>query len=353
MVFVAPILFFIFPIIIFALPTPEKCNELHVSAKYSDAISNTLLLSIDADLSLFQDKNITHVSISNLNISSINNNSYFTEPFQAFIDGNTFSCIQSNSNKTTEICYFETKNSTFQLFSKINLNGYNFSSTLFYGIIDEISFSSALGPIFSRDGNCGSESTSVNEKKYNVDIEGLNEKKYNVDIEGCCISYKPTYIPNGTPPICTAFQSRSTIYNTDDNYSIFSTAKYDYTLGDGSIIAHGTLTGPSNTNVLLTLNDFWQCGGYPGAPMTCNFPIYDGDNKFLFPLILYRRNITTGEIDFYYESIAGRLIVRNNQTLFEEGFNFTPKNDCSYFSSSFFDATKVFTSQFCCTKFGN
>uniref|UniRef100_A0A914YUK9 Uncharacterized protein n=1 Tax=Panagrolaimus superbus TaxID=310955 RepID=A0A914YUK9_9BILA len=332
-----PLFLLLLPKIV-ALPYPERCNELHISATYSDSVSDTLLLSIDIDLSVFRDeKNISHVSVLSYNISSINNSSYFSEPLKAYIDGFQFSCIKS-SDKASEYCYFETKNSTFQLENQINLAGFNFTSILFYGIVDEISFSSALGPIFSRDGNCGSESTTV------------NGHKYNVEIESCCTSFKPTYISNGTPAACKTFQSRSTIYNSDDNYSIFSTAKYDYTLADGAIITNGNLTGPKNSKVVLTLNDYWGCEGYSGAAMTCNFPIFDGDNKFLFPLVLYQQNGTAGKFNFYYEAVAGRLIVRNNQTLFEEGFNFTPTNDCSFFTSML-DSTKVFTSQFCCTKF--
>jgi hypothetical protein len=337
----------IFRVIFAALPIPERCDQMHFSTVFSGATSNISLLSFDFDLSVYQDNNVTHVSVQRYNVSAFNA-SYFTQPLGAYIDLNPIECIRSKNNETAEFCYFETKNSTIQLFSQIHLMDYTDRTMFFWGVVDEISFSLAAGPIFDRKYNC----------EFDSDSHAINDK-YNITFKQCCTSFKATYNPDGYP-VCTNFQSRSTIYNTDDNYSIFATAKFDYVIdysadyvvADGAIIANGTLTGPPDLNTDLFSNGYWICPGYSNSQISsCQFLVPNGDSKFLFLLDLYPLNGTL-DYGFYYVGLAGRLIIRNNQTLSEEGMNFTPTNDCSYFSNQV-DKTKVFTSKFCCTKFAS
>uniref|UniRef100_A0A914QL93 Uncharacterized protein n=1 Tax=Panagrolaimus davidi TaxID=227884 RepID=A0A914QL93_9BILA len=195
----------------------------------------------------------------------------------------------------------------------------------------ERSFSYFTGELFSDANKCFSSSDS--------------DGGTNGNTTQCCITLIPAPIAPINSPKCLKFKSRTTVYNIDDNYSIFFTSKINYTITDKNITSHGELTGPKDYIVVYVLNDAYICETTEVSTFVCNFPIPNGDSK----LLLQMEALNKTE-DYEPLLLVGRILIRNDQTLMEEGIPFTKENDCQYFNRQY-SKNKVATTSFCCTDF--
>uniref|UniRef100_A0A914PJ25 Uncharacterized protein n=1 Tax=Panagrolaimus davidi TaxID=227884 RepID=A0A914PJ25_9BILA len=193
----------------------------------------TLLMSdykstITANFKLFHEENKTDiVEVSNVFSANLNDNS----PAQSL-------CVNSNNF----LCNYDlTKpfNFTSQgLFFDIDVTFDNIGTSLWDGFVDDGTFNSFDGSLFSLENAC------------NI-ISYPNELRTQ-----CCASFIPAPKVTSNYPKCKNFRSRWSILNVDDNYSIFATSVVNYTLEDNAVSANGDFNGPANFSCEYSFNNY-------------------------------------------------------------------------------------------------
>jgi hypothetical protein len=320
------IAFLILNILSFASSTPMKCTTISTTLIYDEFDYGNITGS--AIISVSSKNYIQYVTVSNVDVVNYATNETANEL-----------CIWENCT-TTLSAPFETSfpNGSLALAAYFpSGDGIEFSSA----ILDDTSFIGFDGSLFSLDKLC---STQL------INQSGLIDKETH-----CCMEFKPVPVAPANPR-CTTFSTRSTILNVDDNYSIFATSSMNFSLNGNAFNGAGTFTPPTvstgyNYSIDYWLNDEWVCDSYPGATDivcgTYTFP--NGDSK---AVIFTDFSIWSGNEGIGYLNVIARIIIRDGQTLMEEGIPFTPKNNCMYQNfPNEADANQVIHNQFCCTAF--
>jgi hypothetical protein len=301
---------------------PQSCNKVET---YFKALDSDFNVSMVATFTLASNK----VSISNMSLTS-------TQEFElknACIFRNFFLghpiCVTNVSDTLT----FPIENATFFFKVTAEVQGKGVQEVgIAYGLVDEGSLSFMTGEMFSNEKKC-------------IHF-GANNSYGFTNVTQCCTSLQPIQdVSINNTPQCTAFKSRTTVYNMDDNYSIFFTSKINYTKLGQNFVAHGDLSGPTNDFVMYGENGMYFYEVFETTIENLTFPIPYGDNKLLFQIEALNTTERYSPI-----LLAGRILYRNGQTLMEEGIPFTTQNDCQYINRMYSD-TQVAATSFCCTKF--
>uniref|UniRef100_A0AC35GSG9 Uncharacterized protein n=1 Tax=Panagrolaimus sp. PS1159 TaxID=55785 RepID=A0AC35GSG9_9BILA len=300
---------------------PQGCNEIIAYFDLQSVFS--IFITLNLKLTYIQEKE--YISINNINITS---EYYSVESICVLLDSTEKQCISDFSNFLS----FEAENTeTFSVEINVKDNFRESYDFLLFVVFDEGSFSYFTGEIYSDKNKCYSS----------PDSPGSTDGNFTQ----CCTSLISVPAATINYGKCLNFKSRTTVYNIDDNYSIFFTSKINYTINEKNISSHGELTGPTNYSVIYQLNGAYPCTTYEISSFQCNFPIPTGDSKLLLQLE------ASNKTERYEPLIlVGRLIIRNGQTFMEEGIPFTKENDCQYFNRKY-TKTKVASTSFCCTEF--
>uniref|UniRef100_A0A914YJ66 Uncharacterized protein n=1 Tax=Panagrolaimus superbus TaxID=310955 RepID=A0A914YJ66_9BILA len=208
----------------------------------------------------------------------------------------------------------------------------------FHGVVDDESFFASDGTLYSFDNLC----TPALGNQSNLIVKETH----------CCLSFSPVPEAPANSPKCKKFQSRSSILNVDDNYSIFATTNMTFFLNGNNLTAVGTFSGPKTYGIDIFLNgNYWMCDTEAGAANISCFP-------FTFPnvdskvLVVIEFTKWEGNVGYGSGGMMSRILIRNGQTLMEEGIPYTSKNNCMYLNFPFVgNSNQIVTNQFCCTEF--
>uniref|UniRef100_A0A914QPR7 Uncharacterized protein n=1 Tax=Panagrolaimus davidi TaxID=227884 RepID=A0A914QPR7_9BILA len=211
----------------------------------------------------------------------------------------------------------------------------------FHGIADDEGFFAADGTMYTIDKLCTTQQSNQS---------NLEDKEVH-----CCSAFKPVPQAPSNQPRCKKFKSRSSIVNANDNFSIFFTSSMNFTLDGNLFSAVGSISGATGNNYSIEYwyNDYWMCDSAVGpASVQCdNYTFPDGDAKIIFS-VEFIRHQHKGESYANGGGMFARLIIRDGQTLMEEGIPFSTKNDCSYQNFKFAGNPKyIVQNQFCCLEF--
>jgi hypothetical protein len=310
----------------FAASPPYRCNQLSLNISSNVSSSIAFLLSLDLQLTEIDGK--TYVFYSNLSTVSEG---------MDYID---FLCI---AHSDEEFCDNTTEpvtvigNQTMSLWAHLGTHNTTIPLLdiwpIFATVVDENSFSMLNGKIFTPENPCSND----------LEVYGIATGTQ------CCTSFKPVKQPSVNSR-CKSFKSRTTIYNTDDNYSIYATSQVDYQLENETLAFEGSFSAyASELSIEYDNNGNFICFGNQSVTTNCNIPIPSPNSKMM--LEMSTRN-GTGISGTFTDMLVpiGRLLLRNGQALIEEGISFTPKNNCQY-SSSVINPQQAVGSQFCCTSF--
>uniref|UniRef100_A0AC35GN95 Uncharacterized protein n=1 Tax=Panagrolaimus sp. PS1159 TaxID=55785 RepID=A0AC35GN95_9BILA len=101
---------------------------------------------------------------------------------------------------------------------------------------------------------------------------------------------------------------------------------------DGSdITGNGTVVGSNGNEYIVTYYvDDSTCNGHPESNnITCRpYTLPDGDSLALIRVLFMELNGT--RYDYNFDGMVGRILIRNSETLMEEGKPFTTTNNCFY-----------------------
>uniref|UniRef100_A0A914YA41 Uncharacterized protein n=1 Tax=Panagrolaimus superbus TaxID=310955 RepID=A0A914YA41_9BILA len=217
---------------------------------------------------------------------------------------------------------------------------------LFFGSMNEANFIFYDGTMFSDSNKC---------LKYSdIDLKLLFEQPF-WQYTTCCTSFQPV-ITAAELPKCTNFNISSTIFNITDNNIVATTAS-NFVLSENDIIGTGRFSlnySPFEYEFLYAIN-LMPCQWSSTNFQYCHYPI-NGEDKTLWFYV--RQEPTIDPL-----AIAGKLIIRNGQTLMAEGRPFSMQNICQNFTQplhmreiyggDILNWTVNVLSQFCCTKFEN
>uniref|UniRef100_A0A914Y0G1 Uncharacterized protein n=1 Tax=Panagrolaimus superbus TaxID=310955 RepID=A0A914Y0G1_9BILA len=319
----------------FAASIYQRCTQLSTKYNLLDS-SNTSIVSFSANFDYIK------LHSSAFNIVIIDNITSFAD----YHEIDVLLELDSYVDDVDTVCWLDAgcqlyvENSFLALFLNAQ-NGTDIQNFLvFKGLIDEKSFSLDDGFIFSKDQRC-----HIRNKNTLFGFENVTAK-----FQTCCTSFDPPFsLPTIIVPKCIEFQSRSTIYNTDDNYSIFATLKAEYSLTKDQLIIKTNYSGPDDSTYQLSANGLINCNGNNNylSSAECEFPIKNFNTKILINI---RMQKIEGSDSWEFDYNGGRLIIFENETLMSEGKPFTIENNCFYFSHNY-SVPKVAQSQFCCSKF--
>jgi hypothetical protein len=289
-----------------------------------------VILSLTANFNLIKEANSSlFFNLYNLTVLSLDESVYTINYIQPWLNGVL-------GNNTTPVNNFDLKLPVNTTSLKLTLgmaqgdpdNIWDYSIT--YLMIDQESFSLPDGSLFSS-------------KKPTYTIMLPSGFLNTLNITYTCTSFKEVNDSQITAPRCKAFKSRSTVYNADDNYSIYATIKANYTLNENYIVASYDTDIPDTWTVNIISYDYCQCDN----KYNCYIPYSKKDGKiFFFVLYSNYQALSSGEI------VNGRIINQNEQTLMDDKNPFTKQNDCIYFTDTMnYKIAFVTTTQFCCISF--
>lgn len=189
-----------------------------------------------AVLTVYKRNNIQYISVSDVSVMNYATNETanqfcvagscttdFSTPFEVQIGNGTFAMD----------AYFPTG------------NGFEF----FEGGVDDEGFFEADGTLYSLDNLC---TTALYNQSNLIDKE-----------THCCMAFKPVPVVPSNAPRCTKFQSRSSLLNVDDNYSIFATSNMIFNMDDNNnVTAFGNFSGPDDFTIDYFFNENWLCDRY-------------------------------------------------------------------------------------------
>uniref|UniRef100_A0A914PVV1 Uncharacterized protein n=1 Tax=Panagrolaimus davidi TaxID=227884 RepID=A0A914PVV1_9BILA len=230
---------------------------------------------------------------------------------------------------------------------------YEYGSNFFNALVDDKGFFNFDGSFYTPSNPCSTTAT---------DQQGLINSETH-----CCTVFEAAPQAPANSPRCAKFQSRSSILNVDDNYSILATSNLNITMLGASLSGIGTFTGPNNISIEYDANDNKMCSklvlkniytffstlvfsfGSQAPEFGCyKIQISYPDGKALISAA-YIQGINGGPL---YSGMLGRILFRDGQILMEEGVPFSPKNNCYYQSYPYAGMPNhVVNNQFCCVAF--
>jgi hypothetical protein len=318
---------FIFVLVLFVgyifgiYANPYRCEQ--ISLELTTNVTSNFSFSLTTNLQLTEKSGKTYISYSNFSTTSDGDD--FID-FLCFAYNDTIFC----ANETEQI--FVNGNHTIGLWA--HLGDHNTTIPIkdlwpiFDTMIDEISFSLITGELFTSDKPCYTDLSDL----------GLDIGKQ------CCTSFKPVRQPSINYR-CKEFNSRTIIYNIDDNYSIYATSQVNYQLENKTLEFEANFYASDDIHVEYDYNDNYICWGTRHSPITnCSLTLPSYNSKIFIEMTT--RN--DSDTDFFVP--MGRLLLRDGQALIEEGISFTPQNNCQYLSSTI-NFHQVFSTKFCCSEF--
>ena len=232
-----------------ASPIYQRCNTVFTEYTLFDA-SNNSILSFSAQLRYVKSGSgpeaLDMVVLSNISAVAQSPEIYELQEVDTFVDDVDNVCWLEGS------CELFVENSTLVLFlnAQQEMDTQNFR--VFAGLIDEKSFSLDDGFIFTQDATCHTATGYV----------PLLTTTAKFVSNHCCTEFSPAVPPKPVPqPKCKKFSSRSTLYNSDDNYSIFATLQANYTLKTDNLKINTNYSGGNGSIFELSINAFVACVG--------------------------------------------------------------------------------------------
>uniref|UniRef100_A0A914QHP9 Uncharacterized protein n=1 Tax=Panagrolaimus davidi TaxID=227884 RepID=A0A914QHP9_9BILA len=203
------------------------------------------------------------------------------------------------------------------------------SLTFWEGYIDDGSFTIIDGRMFTKANSC-----------YNTEYEKDSP------LIQCCNKFVPAPDVTQKYPRCNKFRSRVSVLNVNDNYSVFATFAMNLTLSkDNELAGIGIFQGPETSVITYGLNNKYYLFKKPNTTLDASYTLLNGDTKFFLTAYIYPPEVELITV--------GRFILRENQTLLDEGIPFTHQNNCIYFNEPIEESNQVTHSEFCCQKFEN
>uniref|UniRef100_A0A914Y965 Uncharacterized protein n=1 Tax=Panagrolaimus superbus TaxID=310955 RepID=A0A914Y965_9BILA len=274
---------------------------------------------------------------------TINN---FTRTFQQSARDNTFLPFGKTSLENTNItvcilnqCFTNfvksvsaiIDNGVFDVRVNWNLFSKDYSYTLFNGIVDQRNLIFFDGSLFSDNRQC---------MEYN-DID------YLPSLKTCCTSFQPVPQISSPSTKCSNFKAVSSIFDTKTN-NLIATNYANFVLSDYYITATWHYVLDPRFSHIFSINDV-NCQKAPSGIQYCNYFIGSQNKEFLIQDSFVEEFIGGPNV------LIGRIILRNGQTLMEEGIQFSPSNQCQNFNGIAHLQTANVTfkviNQFCCADF--
>uniref|UniRef100_A0AC34GSW1 Uncharacterized protein n=1 Tax=Panagrolaimus sp. ES5 TaxID=591445 RepID=A0AC34GSW1_9BILA len=311
---------------VFSTNSPLRCSEISVTFQFHEYDQWNVTAS--ATISVYRKKdNVQYISISNFTV-----NSGFTH------DSATSYCVSeictSDFDKPFEIAVKNTTLEVTAFFPTYSFGLYDVS-------VDDDSFYGEEGYLFDMmDNKCLSDF--------------YNQTNLETTTTQCCTTFQPASQAPINTPKCKIFQSRTSILDVDNNFSVDGTSTMKFLLNGNDITGSGSITGSNGHEYIATYYvDDSTCNGHPESNnITCSpFTLPDGDSLALIRVNYMELN--GSRYDSSFDGMVGRILIRNGQTLMEEGKPFTATNNCFYinYSSDSHPFSQVITNSFCCAQF--
>uniref|UniRef100_A0AC34GY79 Uncharacterized protein n=1 Tax=Panagrolaimus sp. ES5 TaxID=591445 RepID=A0AC34GY79_9BILA len=311
---------------IFGNGTPMKCTRISSTDIFDEYDYGNITGS--AVLSVYKRNNTQYISIMDVDVVNYKDNLTAIE----YCIGKAM--CTNNMTSSFEIPFGNESFAIDAYFS--SPPGFEF----FHGVVDDEGFFAADGTMYSFDNLC---TTAI-----------ANQSNLIVKETHCCLAFSsvPEAPPNSRR--CKKFQSRSSILNVDDNYSIFATTNMTFILNGNNLTAFGTFNGPNTYAINIFLNgNYWMCSSDPGAKNVSCYPFTfpNGDSKSLVVIEFINWE---GNVGYGSGGMISRILIRDGQTLMEEGVPYTSKNNCMYLNFPYEgNSNQIVNNQFCCTEFEN
>uniref|UniRef100_A0A914PC75 Uncharacterized protein n=1 Tax=Panagrolaimus davidi TaxID=227884 RepID=A0A914PC75_9BILA len=165
-----------------------------------------------------------------------------------------------------------------------------------------------------------------------------------VEFDTLSLTFWEGYIDDGSFTIIDGrmFTKDNSCYNTD----VFATFAMNLTLSKNNELAgSGIFQGPETSIITYGLNNKYYLFKKPNTTLDASYTLLNGDTKFFLTAYIYPPEVELITV--------GRFILRENQTLLDEGIPFTPQNNCIYFNEPIEESNQVTHSEFCCQQFEN
>ena len=198
---------------------PISCTNVSYTGYYDD--SDQFNLTASANFALSTVYQTTYFTVSNVSVY----NSYTGE----YATGLCYYSLCCNIT-TTPSCTFDVRDAFVILYA--NFTG-GVAATTFTGLIADNGTFSTTHRLFYESPSCFSSASSENTTKTGNTV--------------CCTAATPAAVAPPNSPKCKQFFSRTTIYNTNDHFSIFATTSIVYNIVGRTIIPSNlTDTKPAN-----------------------------------------------------------------------------------------------------------
>jgi hypothetical protein len=315
-------IFFILPTIIHSSTSPQNCVE--ISAYYLQNIIGFQNVTVSAKLSLAETNATETVAVNNFAATTTDKSDAPTRLCSNL--ENEIGLGQWNNDLSLSL---NLENYQNQLFTEAVFHYYGVN--FYYGTIDDGTFSPGNGTLFTPEIPCNNV--------INNDGDSLFE-----NYTQCCTKFAPAPAAPSTKR-CKSFTSTTTVLNSNDHYSIHASMKINYILTGNKISIDGTISGAPNGTIYVADQ---ICTSKTPA-LKCEITIPSGDSKTLI-----KGRFVSDDNNLYPFPLIGRLLIRDGQTLMQEGVAFTPQNTCLYTNHGFmYHKDQVAHNQFCCSEFEN
>jgi hypothetical protein len=307
------------------------CDSVHVYKAVSRASDFAIAYNFSMDISLTAvDEFNTLFTITNFSSWSLNPDIYFQNgPIQYETDFTTLNLSCPSITGDCNITIFNALNGKF--FIPLNNDSLYSESATF---LTEFNFDN--GVIF--DDTYGSYFNTESMKCYSFLFPAKNKV--------CCTHFKEVNIPDEVPGTCVQLSGNTTFSSPDG--TILSTLSTHYALT--SIGIEYSITPkiyPNGSHFSLYPNQFQNALFLINSPIT----YYDYDSQI--PIDLYLTmgiDFTNSSLAYLGETIAGRIIQRNEKLLKDQKTPYTPEDPCWESTAPVFSGSQA-KNKFCCSKF--
>jgi hypothetical protein len=309
---------------------PLRCTEVTSTYFYDDRNGLNMygIVNGSAILSVYKRDHIQYVSARNVDVIRYQSNSTTTANQTCEKVGH----CSTDLSKPFEMQVGNQSLSIFAFFPQ-----YEYGSSFFNGLVDDKGFFNFDGSFYTPSNPCSTTATGQSDL--------IKSETH------CCTVFEAAPQAPANSPRCAKFQSRSSILNVDDNYSILATSNLNITMLGASLSGKGRFTGPNNISIEYDANNNKMCGnlGSQAPEFECyRIRISYPDGKMLISAV-YIQGILGGPT---YSGMLGRILFRDGQILMEEGVPFSPENNCYYQSYPYAGMPNhVVNNQFCCVAF--
>uniref|UniRef100_A0A914QTV6 Uncharacterized protein n=1 Tax=Panagrolaimus davidi TaxID=227884 RepID=A0A914QTV6_9BILA len=165
-------------------------------------------------------------------------------------------------------------------------------------------------------------------------IKFNNETNEETSVRYCCTNFKPAPIAPTNSPKCKKFQSRTSILDMENNFKVIGTSTMTFKLNENDVTGSGTVIGSNEHDYIATyyIGDSICEGHAESSNITCSNPLTlpNGDSLTLIRVLFMEEDNIFNKYDYSFDGMVGRILIRNGQTLMEEGKSFTTTNNCFY-----------------------